>query len=63
MGLELVNRIPLDLAFSVFVDSADLAEGIKHLSNFIWKGLNWNLSLLLKVEAELGGLKLLVMVE
>lgn len=63
MGLELVNRIPLDLAFSVFVDSADLAEGIKHLSNLIGKGLNWNLSLLLKVEAELGGLKLLVMVE
>lgn len=63
MDLELVNKIPLDLAFSVFVDSADLAEGIKHLSNFIWKGLNWNLSLLLKVEAELHGLKLLVMVE
>lgn len=51
------------MAFRFFVDSADLAEGIKHLSNFIWKGLNWNLSLLLKVEAELGGLKLLVMVE
>lgn len=63
MGLELVNRIPLDLAFSIFVDSADLAEGIKHLSNFIWKRLNWNLSLLLKVEAELCGLKLLLMVE
>lgn len=63
MNLELVNRIPLGLAFSIFVDSADLAEGIKHLSNFIWKRLHWNLSLLLKVEAELGGLKLLLMVE
>lgn len=57
------NRIPLHLALGISVDSAVLAEDIKHLSNFNWKGLNWNLYLLLKVEAELSGLRLLLMVE
>lgn len=45
MDLELVTRSLLHLALGIIsVDSAILAEGIKLLSNFNWKGLNWNLS-------------------
>lgn len=40
----------MELALGGSVDSADLAEGIKHLSNFNWKGLNWNHYLPLEVE-------------
>lgn len=49
-GSSVSNRIPLELALGGSVDSADLAEGIKHLSNFNWKGLNWNHYLPLEVE-------------